>query len=138
MTPRRQSNRETGCVHRTHNGPAAPEATPGRPLLSPMKILLPFDLLSHLDGTSIASCFGLKNRPPAHHTLIELKAQDMRDLLELLKALEADLHSRCQKWQKQSSKSPVGFHRRAGIEQSRQCVRRAVELIEASLDTSAK
>ncbi|MFZ5494646.1 MAG: hypothetical protein ACOZE5_04835 [Verrucomicrobiota bacterium] len=97
------------------------------------KILLPFNLLPHLDGTAIASCFGLKNRPSDQHTVIELTPRDTHDLLALLKALEHDLHIRCQVWQKQASKSPVGQSRRAGVEQSRQAVRRAVELIEAAL-----
>jgi hypothetical protein len=97
-----------------------------------MKLSLPFDLLPHLEGTSIASCFGLKNRPPGNHTVVELKAREAQDLLALLKALEADLEIRCQKWRKHS-KSPIPASRRSGIEQSRQIVRRTVELIEGAL-----
>ncbi|HEY8995600.1 MAG TPA: hypothetical protein VIM71_13105 [Lacunisphaera sp.] len=102
-----------------------------------MKIQLPFNLLPHLEGTSIASSFGLKNRLPEDHTVIELKARDTHDLLALLHALESDLHSRCLKWQKQASKSPVAFSRRTGVEQHRQVVRRTVELIESALLTAA-
>lgn len=98
-----------------------------------MKIQLPFNLLPHLDGTAIASCYGLKNRASDNHTVVELSPRDARDLLTLLKALETELHGRCQKWQKQASKAPVGFSRRTGVEQNRQAVRRAVELIEAAL-----
>lgn len=97
-----------------------------------MKVSLPFDLLPHLEGTSIASCFGLKNRPPGNHTVVELKVRDVEDLLALLKALEADLDIRCQKWRKHS-KSPIPTSRRSGIEQSRQVVRRTVQLIEEAL-----
>lgn len=100
------------------------------------KIQLPFNLLPHLDGTAIAACYGLKNRASDSHTVIELGARDTHDLLTLLKALEAELHGRCQKWQRQMSKSPIGFSRRAGVELHRQAVRRAVELIEAELADS--
>lgn len=98
-----------------------------------MKIQLPFNLLPHLEGTAITSCYGLKNRTSDSHTVIELGARDVHDLLTLLKALETELHDRCQKWQKQASKSPMGLSRRSGVELNRQAVRRAVELIEAAL-----
>jgi hypothetical protein len=98
-----------------------------------MKLSLPFDLLPHLEGTSITACFGLKNRPPENHTVVELKAKDLRDLLALLQALAADLDSRCQKWRKHHSRSPIPASRRSGLEQSRQIVRRTVELIEKAL-----
>lgn len=97
------------------------------------KIQLPFNLLPHLDGTAIATCYGLKNRSSDGHTVIELSSRDTHDLLTLLKALEVELDGRCQKWQKQMSKSPIGFSRRAGVELHRQAVRRAVELIETEL-----
>jgi len=100
-----------------------------------MKISLPFDLLPHLEGTSIASCFGLKNRPPSKHTVVDLKVREAEDFLELLKALEADLEVRCQKWRKHASRSPISPARRSGVEQSRQVVRQTVELIEAALRT---
>lgn len=103
-----------------------------------MKIQLPFDLLPHLEGTSIAAGFGLKNHRPEEHTLVELKLRDAHDLLALLKALEADLHSRCLKWQKLASKSPLGLTKRPHVEQSRQAVHRAVELIETALLASGK
>ncbi len=103
-----------------------------------MKIQLPFNLLPHLEGTSIAACFGLKNHRPEEHTLVELKLRDAHDLLALLRALEADLHSRCQKWQRLASKSPLGLTKRPRVEQSRQTVRRAVEMIEISLEDSAR
>lgn len=98
-----------------------------------MKIQLPFNLLPHLDGTAIASCYGLKNRASDNHTIVELSPRDARDLLTLLKALETELHVRCQKWQKQASRSPMGFSRRSGVEKNYQAVRRAVELIDAAL-----
>ncbi len=103
-----------------------------------MKIQLPFNLLPHLEGTSIAACFGLKNHRPEEHTLIELTPRDAHDLMELLRALEADLHARCLKWQKLASKSPIGFTKRPRVELSRQAVHRTVELIEASLQASGK
>lgn len=103
-----------------------------------MKIQLPFNLLPHLEGTSIAACFGLKNHRPEGHTLVELKLRDAHDLLELLKALEADLHARCLKWQKQASKSPLGITKRPRVELSRQAVHRAVELIESTLQALGK
>lgn len=98
-----------------------------------MKIQLPFNLLPHLEGTSIAYCFDLRNRAPENHTVIALTGRDAHYLLELLKALEADLHARCLKWQKLASRSPIGFSRRNEVEQSRQAVRRAAELIEAAI-----
>lgn len=103
-----------------------------------MTILLPFDLLPHLEGTGIAACFGLKNRPN-RHTVVELSLRETQDLLTLLKALEADLDIRCQKWRKQNSKSPITASRRSGVEQNLQIVRRAVELIgaEACLPSGA-
>src|SRR6218665_1622957 len=100
-----------------------------------MKLSLPFDLLPHLEGTSIAACFGLKNRLPSKHTVVELKVREAQDLLELLKALEADLDIRCKKGRKHASRSPIPPARRSGIEQSRQVVRQSVELIEAALRT---
>lgn len=103
-----------------------------------MKIQLPFNLLPHLEGTSIAACFGLKNHRPDEHTLVELKPRDAHDLLALLKALEADLHARCLNWQKLASKSPIGLTKRPRVEQSRQTVHRAVEMIETSLQASGK
>lgn len=103
-----------------------------------MKIQLPFNLLPHLEGTSIAACFGLKNHRPEEHTLVELKARDAQDLLELLRALESDLQARCLKWQKQASKSPLGITKRPRVELSRQAVHRAVELIESTLQAPVK
>jgi hypothetical protein len=98
-----------------------------------MKIPLPFNLLPHLEGTSIASCFRLRNQEPENHTVIELPTGDMHDFLVLLKALESELQARCLKWQKQASKSPVGLQRRAAVEKDRQAVHRAIGLIEAAL-----
>ena len=99
-----------------------------------MKILLPFNLLPDLEDTGIASCFGLKNRYPENHTLIELSLRDAHDLLTVLRALEAELHARCQRWQKQASKSPISVGRRTGIERRLQVVRCAVELMNGKLD----
>lgn len=103
-----------------------------------MKLQLPFNLLPHLEGTSIADCFGLKNQCPSDHTVVELKLREAHDLLALLRALEADLHARCLKWQRLASKSPLGFTKRPRVELSRQAVRRAVEQIEDALQASAK
>lgn len=103
-----------------------------------MKIHLPFNFLPHLEGTAIAASFGLKNRPPEHHTVIELTRRDTQDLLQLLTALETELHGRCLKWQKQASKAPVVAARRSGVEQDRQMVRRAIELIEDALSVAEK
>jgi hypothetical protein len=103
-----------------------------------MKIQLPFDLLPHLESTSIAACFGLKNLRLTGHTAAELKPRDAHDLLALLRALEADLHARCLKWQKLASKSPIGFTKRPRVELSRQAVHRAVEMIEEALQASGK
>lgn len=94
-----------------------------------MKILLPFNLIAHLEGTGIASSFDLKNRSPENHTLVELSARDAHDLLELLKGLETELLIRAQKWQKQASKSPIVTFRRSAVEQRLQGVRQAVELL---------
>lgn len=102
-----------------------------------MKITLPFDLLRVLDDTSIAQSYGLKNRSPENHTIIELNSRDAHDLLELLKALEDELHSRCIRFQKHS-RSPIGGQRRQGIEERLRTVRRATDLISATfspLDT---
>jgi hypothetical protein len=97
-----------------------------------MKITLPFDLLRVLDDTSIAQSYGLKNRSPENHTIIELSSRDVHDLLELLKALEEELHSRCMRFQKHS-RSPIGGQRRQGIEERLRAIRRATELIGAKL-----
>lgn len=94
-----------------------------------MKILLPFNLIAHLEGTGIASSFGLKNRPPENHTLVELSTRDAHDLMELLKGLEAELLIRSQKWQQQASKFPIVAIRRSAVEQRLQGVRQAVELL---------
>jgi hypothetical protein len=103
-----------------------------------MKIQLPFNLLPHLEGTSIAACFGLKNHRPTDHTVVELKPREAHDLLVLLGALEADLHARCLKWQRLASKSPLGFTKRPRVELSRQAVHRAVEQIEEALRAAGK
>jgi len=133
----RQIKHESSHDLRAHNGPAAPGAIPERFLsLMRKKIQLPFNLLPHLEGTSIALCYGLHNRPSDDHTIVELNTREAHDLLTLLKALEHDLHIRCQKWQKQRSKAPVGFVRRERVEQSRQAVRRAVELLAAELSAA--
>ena len=97
-----------------------------------MKITLPFDLLRVLDNTSIAQSYGLKNRSPENHTVIELSLRDVHDLLKLLKALEEELHSRCVRFQKHS-RSPIGGQRRQGNEERLRAVRRATELIGAKL-----
>lgn len=97
-----------------------------------MKIALPFDLLRHLDGTSIADSYGLKNHSPENHTIIELSSRDAHDLLKLLKALEEELRSRCARYQKHS-RSPIAGQRRQGIEERLRTVLRATELISAQL-----
>ncbi|MDQ5980805.1 MAG: hypothetical protein QG602_3783 [Verrucomicrobiota bacterium] len=103
-----------------------------------MKIQLPFDLLPHLEGTSIATCFGLKNQRPTDHTVVDLKTREVHDLLVLLRALEADLHARCQKWQRLASKSPLGFTKRPRVELNRQAVHRAAQQIEDALQAAGK
>lgn len=102
-----------------------------------MKIILPFDLLRHLEGTSIADSYGLKNHPPKNHTTIDLSSRDAHDLLKLLKALEEELHSRCTRYQKHS-RSPIAGQRRQGVVERLRTVRCATELISATfspLDT---
>lgn len=119
--------------NRAHNGPAAPRATSERRLFPLMKLILPFDLIPHLEGSGIAASFGLKSSGSENHTVVDLKPADRRDLLFLLKSLESDLNIRCQKMQKHASRSPLPVRRRSGLEHSREVVRRSVELIEASL-----
>jgi hypothetical protein len=120
-------------MHKGHQlratGRPPQEKAPGRPQLS--QVQLPFDLLPHLEGTWIASGFGLKNRMPQKHTIIELSKSDMADLLALLKGLEIELKTRCQQWRRQASKSPIPIHRRVGVEESLDRIGLAVRHIEA-------
>lgn len=118
---------------RAPNRPATSGETPGRPHFASLKLLLPFDLLAQLDGTGIAACFGLKNRHPENHTVVELTTQEARDLLALLKALETELDMRWQTWRKQASKCPIPVSRQSELEQRLQVVRRAAEMIGAEI-----
>jgi len=96
-------------------------------------VQLPFDLLTHLEGTEIAVCFGLQSCGVRRHTVVELGRSDAEDLLTLLKALAGELRLRCEKWRRQASRSPTPVHRRTATEQSLQAINSAVGLINAAL-----
>jgi hypothetical protein len=102
-----------------------------------MKIQLPFNLIPHLEDTSIAACFGFRNSPDNKHTIIELSSRDAHDLLALLKGLETDLQIRCDRWRRHSSRSPIPTSRRSGLELNLQAVKQAVECIEVELSLPA-
>jgi len=98
-----------------------------------MKIVLPFNLLPHLDDTGIAACFGLKNQPSDGHTVIELSSHEAHDLLKLLRALENELHSRQKRLQRTASRSPLGMQKSPGIENRLSAIRHAGDAISGKL-----
>jgi hypothetical protein len=98
-----------------------------------MRITLPFNLLTHLEGTGIAASFGLKNHYPENHTVAELSLSEAQDLLKFLDALAEELQARMQRMQKQATRSPLGVRRRLEVETRLAAIRRAAEIIGAKL-----
>ncbi|MBI5426459.1 MAG: hypothetical protein HZA32_20475 [Opitutae bacterium] len=98
-----------------------------------MIVRLPFDLLSHLEGTGIATGFGLRSCSVKQHTVVELGRSEAEDLLILLQALADELRLRCEQWRKHASKSPIPIKRRTATEQRMQGIDAAVRLISVAL-----
>jgi hypothetical protein len=96
-------------------------------------VRLPFDLLSHLEGTGIAAGFGLRSCGVKRHTVVELGRSDAEDLLILLKALADELRLRCEHWRRQASRSPIPIKRHTATEQRLQGIDAAVRMISAAL-----
>lgn len=109
---------------------------PGRPQFAGVVVRLPFDLLTHLEGTGIAAGFDLRSCSVKRHTVVELGRSDAEDLLVLLKALADELRSRCEHWRKHASRSPIPIKRRTATEQKLQAIDSAVCLIKAALAES--
>lgn len=65
------------------------------------KIVLPFDLITHLQETPIAGIFDLRNEGYPPRTVIELHESALRDLVVLLKNLHAEVRREPQTLQKQ-------------------------------------
>lgn len=100
-------------------------------------MLLPFDLLTHLEGTGIAAGFGLRSCGVKRHTVVELGRSDAEDLRTLLEALAGELRLRCEQWRRQASRSPIPVKRRTATEQGLQAIDSAARLINAALAESS-
>lgn len=111
-------------------------APPGRPQFPGVVVRLPFDLLSHLEGTGIAAGFDLRFCTVRRHTVVELGRSDAEDLLVLLKALADELRLRCEQWRKHASRSPIPIKRRTATEQKLQAIDSAARLIKDALTES--
>lgn len=109
---------------------------PGRPQIPDVTVLLPFDLLNHLEGTGIAAGFDLRSCPVRRHTVVELGRSDAEDLLTVLEALANELRLRCEQWRRQASRSPIPVKRRTATEQKLQAIDSAARLIKAALAES--
>lgn len=111
-------------------------APPGRPQFPGVIVRLPFDLLTHLEGTGIAAGFDLRSCHVKRHTVVELGRSEAEDLLILLQALADELRLRCEHWRRQASRSPVPIKRHTATEQKLQGIDAAVRLINAALAES--
>lgn len=94
-----------------------------------MKIWLPLNLLTHLEGTGIAECFGLKFEEAKRQTLIEVSAQEGADLLALLTALGDELEQRDKRFQRRNTRTPLGGARRAETGRQIAAIRDAVSAL---------